>query len=194
MTRAELLEVVYRFYPRGLLVDNDGYDDTEEAHRQREVVPRAVAGCPTWEAMLHRLGARYPVTNHSPYILAAEYRGYDSAYSADAVIPGHRLGFHVSLLGPYYGIRRLGAPGEEPAARDLAEEIEATFPGYAPIPPELGDEIVPDVSLDKRILGKATIYDCVPRAGVGEELRAVAAAAASPARAGPPALRCAAGL
>jgi hypothetical protein len=64
-------------------------------------------------------------------------------------------------LGPYYGIRRTGAVGEEDAACDLVREIEATFPGYAPIPPELGDEVVPDVSLDKRLFGEATIYDCI---------------------------------
>ena len=81
----------------------------------------------------------------------------DPAYSGDIDIPGHKLGFHVSLLGPYYGIHRTGAPGEEPAALDLAREIEATYPGYEPIPPELGDEVVPDVE----DLGKTTIYVCL---------------------------------
>ena len=83
------------------------------------------------------------------------------AYSADIFIPGLRLGFCVCVLGPYYGIRRMGAPGEEEAALDLTREIEATYPGYQPIPPELGDEVVPDVALDSKGFGRATIYHCL---------------------------------
>jgi hypothetical protein len=82
---------------------------------------------------------------------------YDPGYSGEIEIPGRTLGFHVSLLGPYYGIHRTGTPGEEPAALDLAREIEATYPGYEPIPPELGNEVVPDVVN----FGKTTIYDCL---------------------------------
>ena len=71
------------------------------------------------------------------------------------------LGFHVSALGPYYGIHRPGAPEEEPAASEIAREIEATYPGHQPVPPELGDEVVPDVDLDGAPLGQATIYVCL---------------------------------
>ncbi len=159
MTLSDLLAVVYRFYPRGILPTGLGYDDTEERHRQREVARRAVAEYPTWKAMIRRLGARYPLMNHSVRILAADYveRSYDPGYSADIEIGGHTLGFHVSLLGPYYGIRRLGAPDEEQPALDLAREIEATYPGHETIPPELGNEVVPDVGN----FGKTTIYHCL---------------------------------
>jgi hypothetical protein len=154
MTRSELLEVVYRFYPRGLLEGGHGYFDSEECQRHADVTRRGIAEYPTWKAMIRRLGARYPLMDRSVSILAGSY---DPAYSGHIEIPGHMLGFHVSLLGPYYGIHRLGAPGEEPAALDLAQEIEATYPGYAPIPPELGDEVVPDVVS----LGRTTIYVCL---------------------------------
>ena len=40
----------------------------------------------------------------------------------------------------------------------IAEEIEATYPGYQQIPPELGNEVVPDVAMDGALMGKATIY------------------------------------
>ena len=163
MTRSELLEVVHWFYPRGILCTDDRYKDTEERHRQREVARRAVAGYPTWQAMTRRLGARYPFTSDSIRILGPRYveKGYDPGYSGCIGIPGHRLGFGVSLLGPYYGINRMGAPGEEPAALDLAREIEATYPGHEPIPPELGNEMVPDVCLEARRFGKGTIYECL---------------------------------
>jgi hypothetical protein len=159
MTRAELLEVVYRFYPRGLDTTDPGHHDTEEAQRQRDAVARGAAGYPTWKAMLGRLEARYPVVDDSPYLLSGVWY---SAYSASIEIPGRKLGFHVSLLGPYYGIHRTGLPIEERAARDLGREIEATYPGYAPIPPGLGDDVVPDVSPFFGVeLGKATIYVCL---------------------------------
>jgi hypothetical protein len=69
------------------------------------------------------------------------------------------LSFHVSLLGPYYGIHDRGEPNEKPAV--IAEEIEATYPGYHPIPPELGNEVVPDVAMDGALMGEATIYMCL---------------------------------
>jgi len=158
MTHAELLEVVYRFYPRGLSPWGLGYEDTEESYRQREAAGRGAAEYPRWKAMITRLRARYSSTDHSLRLLGG---GIDPGYSGDIGIPGRKLGFHVSLLGPYYGIRLTGDPGEPPAARDLAQEIEATFPGYAPIPPSQGDEVVPDVSLDGRWFGETTIYECL---------------------------------
>jgi hypothetical protein len=156
MTRSELLEVVYRCYPRGLYVGSPGYDSTTEGYRQREAVRRGAAEYPRWKALLARVRPRYRLTDWSLYLMGGS-RG--PAYSGDIQIPRHRIGFHVSLLGPYYGIRRIGAPGEEPAALDLAREIEATYAGYEPIPTELGEEVVPEVAMDKRGFGEATIYD-----------------------------------
>lgn len=157
MMRDELLEVVYRFYPRGLRVFGLEYDNTEEAQRQRDAARRGLAALPTWSAMLGRLATRYPVMDHQ----AHGGEPWDPAYVARVEIPGRTLGFHVSLLGPYYGIHRTGLPVEEVPARDLAREIEATYPGYAPIPQELGDEVVPDVTLPLRNFGYATVYDCL---------------------------------
>ena len=194
MTPSELLAIVYRFYPRGLLPRTVEYDNTEERHRQREVARRAVAEYPTWDAMIRRVKASYPVLNRSEHIrlMGTLYLdGYfDAAYWGEVTLPGpaqpaarppamrpeaHQylmdtmegypglerptLGFHVSLLGPYYGIARTGIPGEEPAALCLAQEIETSFPGYEQIPPEIGLEVVPDVRI--LILHTTTIYDCL---------------------------------
>jgi hypothetical protein len=79
----------------------------------------------------------------------------------------HPRSFHplplagVSFFGPYYVVHRLGRPGEEPLARSITRAIEATYPGYEPIPPELGDVEEPDVHVDSGPVGKATIYDCL---------------------------------
>ncbi len=71
--------------------------------------------------MVSRLGERYTVQDDSLSLLAG---WYDSAYSGFIVIPGTALGFHVCLLGPYYGIPSHGRPRQRSrAALDLAREI-----------------------------------------------------------------------
>jgi hypothetical protein len=167
ITRSELLDVVYRFYPRGVrnfqriyVPSNEPvYDDTEEHLRLVEAANRGRAEYPTWKAMIRRLGDRYGLQNESLHLLSG---GGDPAYSARIWLTDETaLSFHVSLLGPYYGIHLPGVPEEEPVAREIAREIEATYPGYQPIPPELGNEVVPDVAMDGFLFGDATIYICL---------------------------------
>ena len=161
--RSELLDVVYRFYPRGVLPfariyappDEPFYDDTEEHCRLVDAASRGRAEYPTWEAMIRRVGDRYRLQNESLSLLSG---GVDPAYSARIWLTDETaLSFHVSLLGPYYGIHFPGIPEEEPVAREIAREIEATYPGYQPIPPELQDEVVPDVTMVAVSMGEATI-------------------------------------
>jgi hypothetical protein len=154
MTRDELLEVVYRFNPRGMHEFSSGYDATEEAHRRLDAARRGVAEAPRWKAMLRRLRVRYELDEQSWNLLSGRY---DPGYSADIFLPGRKLGMYVSVVGPYYAIHHAGAPGEEEVVLDLAQEIEASFPGYQGIPPELGNEVVPDVGN----FGKTTIYHCL---------------------------------
>jgi hypothetical protein len=105
--------------------------------------------------MVDRLGDRYDLQNESLGLFGSVR---DPAYSARIYLPGETISFHVSLLGPYYGIHHLGER-EEPAA--IAREIEATYPGYQAIPPELGNEVVPDVWVEWNAFGEATIYLCL---------------------------------
>ncbi|WP_437936899.1 hypothetical protein [Sorangium sp. So ce341] len=159
INRSELLDVVYRFYPRGVHcferihvpADEPFYGDTEEHRRLVEAASRGRADYPTWKAMMRRLGDRYGLQNESLHLLSG---GSDPAYSARIWLTDETaLSFHVSLLGPYYGIHLPGIPEEEPAAREIAREIEATYPGYQPIPPELGNEVVPDVAMNVVLMG-----------------------------------------
>ena len=175
LTRSEALEVVYRFYPRGVpcyerryVPENERvYDDTEEHRRLVEASNRGRAEYPTWNAMIDRLGDRYSLQNESLSLLAG---WVEPAYSARIYRPKDlepvpslssraSLSFHVSLLGSYYGIHDRGEPDEKPAA--ITAEIEATYPGYRPIPPELGNEVVPDVAMEWALMGEATIYMCL---------------------------------
>ena len=164
ITRSELLDVVYRFYPRGLRnfarihapPNEPFYDDTEEHLRLVEAANRGREDYPTWKAMTRRLGDRYGLQNESLHLLSG---GVDPAYSARIWLTDETaLSFHVSLLGPYYGVHLPGIPEEEPVAREIAREIEATYHGFKRIPQELGNELVPDVEMDGALMGKATIY------------------------------------
>ena len=166
-TRSELLDVVYRFYPRGMLPiarmhvppGELVYDDTEEHRRLVDAANRGRAEYATWEAMIDRLGDRYGLQNESISLLAG---WANPAYAARIWLTEDiALSLHVSLLGPYYGIHLPGIPDEEPVAREVAREIEATYPGYQPIPPEIGNDVVPDLPTNAVLLGKATIYVCL---------------------------------
>jgi hypothetical protein len=163
MTLSELLEVAYRFHPRGVHPATLGYKGTEEHGRQRAAVRAARSEYPKWAAMLERLEARFSLENRSMYLFSDDF--FDSAYLATVFYTSqgeeHGLGLHVSILGPYYVVHRLGLPGEEPCAEAVTQEIEATYPGYEPIPPGLGDAPVPDVLVSGRGFGVATIYDCL---------------------------------
>ncbi|KYF54864.1 hypothetical protein BE08_17105 [Sorangium cellulosum] len=167
MTRSELLDVVYAFYPRGVhnfarihVPPNEPfYDDTEQHRRLVAAASRGRAEYPTWKAMIRRLGDRYGLQDESLHLLSG---GADPAYSARIWLTDQTaLSFHVSLLGPYYGIHLPGIPEEEPVAREVAREIEATYPDYRPVPSELGNEVVPDVAMAGASMGKATINMCL---------------------------------
>ena len=170
MTRLDLLDVVYRFYPRGVEPiqrnhvppDERVYDDTKEFLRLVDAAHRGAAEYPTWLAMIRRLEDRYALQNESLHLLGGSISSaYSSAYSARIFLDDRMLTFHVSLLGPYYGVHRTGVAADEPVASEVAREIEATYPGYELIPPELGKEVVPDVAMDAVVLGEATIYVCL---------------------------------
>jgi hypothetical protein len=93
----------------------------------------------------------------------------------------HELTFFVSFVVPYYFVCSGRAiyiepptpdrnckfttsfelsPDELPFAKGIVEEIEATYPGHEPMPPEVGQVIVPEAS-DLRGFGETTLYDCL---------------------------------
>ena len=167
ITRSELLDVVHQHYPRGMLQIHRMhvppgelvYDDTEEHCRLITAAARGRREYATWNAMIDGLEDRYSVQNESLHLLAG---GIDPAYSGRVwlILGKTSINFHVSLLGPYYGIQLPGVPEEEPVAHEIARAIEAAYPGYQTIPPDLGNEVVPDVTAG-RDFGSATIYTCL---------------------------------
>lgn len=172
MTRADLLEIVYRFHPRHAYPGTPEFDDTDQRRRQLAAARSAADEYPKWQAMLGRLRAHHSVTDLSLYMMSGA--DFDSAYSAyllkapgDGDLPP--LAFHVSILAPYYMIRHNRPPRDEPRALDLATEIEATY-GYEPVPPELGDVVVPGVVLNGGTSLTATINACLFSSSWGDGL------------------------
>ncbi len=175
ISRSELLDLVYRHYPRGIPnssrvhvpLGEPFYDDTEEHVRLMVAAARGRRDYLKWKALIDRIADRYSLQNESLSLMSG---GTDPAYSARIYRPKDvepvpsfanraSFSFHVSLIGPYYGIHDMGGPDEIPAV--VAAEIEATYPGYQQIPPEIGNEIVPDVGMNGAMYGEATIYMCL---------------------------------
>ncbi len=190
---AKLIELCYRYYPRSLSDDDPRYKDTEE-HRCL-VAARRTAGAneeERWRPMLRRINARFPSPGVQNLSLHLPTGSCDGGYSGRLWLHALRpegsadsLEFHVSFLAPYYflfssrlpeGGQRYEQqvallPKEEPYARAVVEEIEATFPGYEPMPPEVGNVVVPDVVAGNKGMGEATLYHCLFTDGLWLESR-----------------------
>ncbi|WP_434041352.1 MULTISPECIES: hypothetical protein [Sorangium] len=105
----ELLDVVYRYYPRGVGMMDDGDIDvqrcmeTEEHDRLVRARIQASKG-DRWRDLRRRIRDGFPgrFMNHSLHLPAG---GYDACYSFSIDMPeskGRKLWFHVSFLVPYY--------------------------------------------------------------------------------------------
>ncbi|WP_437893333.1 hypothetical protein [Sorangium sp. So ce124] len=105
----ELLDVVYRYYPRGIDVieqaDIQRYKETEEYGRL-VVARRRAAADERWPALLRRIEERFPssiVTNNSFHLPTG---ALDASYSFSVSLPdttgGRTLWFHIGFLVPYY--------------------------------------------------------------------------------------------
>ncbi|HLL55626.1 MAG TPA: hypothetical protein VK447_18845 [Myxococcaceae bacterium] len=180
----ELLAVIYRYYPRGLYPDDPGYHDTEEHRRLVRARLKAAAEGGPWDVLLDHLYARFPdaVMNRSLGLFTGSY---DAGYQGSISLPlrgwyeKYRAVYCViSFLVPYYAVYTAAnvvapvthggqmtcyrdftfTPDEEPYARALTEEILAGFPGYEPMPPEIGYTPLP---ADIKSFWKGTIYDAL---------------------------------
>ncbi|WP_434047584.1 MULTISPECIES: hypothetical protein [Sorangium] len=219
----ELLDVVYKYYPRGIdLVDEVDIQRYKESEEYARIVAarRRAAADERWPALLRRIQERFPdsvVMNDSFHLPTGSL---DASYSFSVSLPSatdsRTLWFHVSFLVPYYlvyswrlmrFVRRpekfrfvLGGVNffvprspldpqlisdldderlhsvtfaeayvsfdlladELPYAEWIARNIEMSF-GCERMPPETGTIVVPDVAVNLRNLGEATLYDCLFR-------------------------------
>ena len=117
--------------------------------------------------------------------------GWDACYSGwfrMPPLPGEdrrNVGFFVSFLAPYYvvyasrvtfldrqdpanqgkgmhqSIAFTFAADEEPYARGLIAEIEATYPDHEPMPPDVGNVLVPGIVANRWPIATATLFGCL---------------------------------
>ncbi|WP_437912669.1 hypothetical protein WME73_37330 [Sorangium sp. So ce302] len=107
----ELLDIVYRYYPRGVGITDDV---DEELIRQTEEHARLVAARiqaskdERWHSMLRRIEGRFPrmLRNHSLHLTTG---GCDGCYSFTIDLrksTSDPLWFQISFLAPYYVVHR----------------------------------------------------------------------------------------
>lgn len=164
-TLDELLDIVYRHYPRGIGISNDNdiqaRIETEE-HARLVSARRKAAADERWHAMRRRISERFPdapLMNHSLHLPAG---GWDACYSftiSPPEVTGHQeLWFQVSFLAPYYIIY---------SSRLLESDVVAPLRGFnfvlhgvqfhiprSAVSPELmlnlGDESMKSVTIKQR--------------------------------------------
>lgn len=109
-TQGELLDIVYRYYPRGVGIVDGDLDvqaiRASEEHARLVAARRKAATDGRWPAMRRRIEERFPdasLMNHSLHLPTG---GHDACYSFTLSLPGatgdRTLWFQVSFLAPYY--------------------------------------------------------------------------------------------
>lgn len=127
---------------------------------------------PGAEALSRRQEQRSPEEERARWAIAEEL---DRRFGSSSTFPTDQPVHHVIYVDPPPGspkpkneepvmdreIRFELSPDEEPYARVIAEEIEATFAGHEPMPAEVGKIMVPDVVAGRGWMGDNSLYDCL---------------------------------
>lgn len=184
MTREELLDTVYRYYPRGIPSDDPRYQETPEYRRLAAARRQAGADREPWRALLRRLGDQFSenaVQDRSLHLPTGEHDACYSAWVYLPASPGEHWRVVVALRVLQQALSALlqarqpppvrvprrqvetsfdPSPEEERYFAGITQAIEATFKCER-LPPEIGKVLVPDVATGSRSLGEATLYDCL---------------------------------
>jgi hypothetical protein len=183
----DILSLLYRYYPRGIERYDPAIPSTEEYRRRIDVRRGAVAKYGRFRALLGRLRARFPGCLVEDQGLYHPEGNFDACHSGKLVLPTlppqrgqHALYFYSSFLAPYYLLSSerllyIASPGnvetkkearyelteeEQPYAQAIVTEIESTF-GGEPMPPAIGEIIVPDLAVLHQTFGYVTIFQCL---------------------------------
>jgi hypothetical protein len=172
----ELLQIIDQHYWRSA-----SYDGSEPyGARDCLVEVRKEAGKPNtpWSELLARLYKRFPdrVTNRSLHLTGG---GFDACYSLTVEQAPHEIGLAICFIAPYYVVyssrnvdrtyresepKKLQAfvldDDEKADAQVMIDEMNLLFPAHEPMPPDIGNIVVPDVMAGNQELGKATLYHC----------------------------------
>src|SRR5262245_29029211 len=104
----ELIDIIYRYYPRGVSELDLNRVQTEEHRRLVEACRQAGADCSRWLDMLKRLDDQFPERGISNLSIHLVRGGSDACYMGSLSLPDdtndcwHKVDFRVSFLVPYY--------------------------------------------------------------------------------------------
>lgn len=116
ISKAELLERVYRYYARGIGSRDPNYFTTEEKLRLVDLCKNAGTGEPydRFCHMLRRLESQFPELNIQNGSLGLVSGDFDACYSAKLWLPSsapdvvtYYLGFFIGLIAPVYIVYRM---------------------------------------------------------------------------------------
>jgi hypothetical protein len=180
-TIAELISIVYRYYPVGIWDENPAYWASPEHQRKQAAIHASEPFDSKWQQVLDGLKARFPECALDDWTHLRHPGNIEVCYYGRLLLPRSPNGLDhivvglVSVLVPYYFIfcetalphdMRHSAVRYQPMIiedqyfRGVGEEIERAF-GYGYMPPEVGLAIAPHVIAFNRIFGTATLYDCL---------------------------------
>lgn len=192
-TIEELLQIVYRYYPRGMWDYEPGYDDTEE-FRRIDAARKEAASSQEWLALLDRLNLRFNGQIFNRSLALARFKSDACTWVSHSLPPDptkntrfsvfndedHEIGLAISFIAPYYVlyssrlVDRITRSETEPRrfypfeldedevadAQIMVDEMKVLFPQHEPMPPNIGNLVVPDVMAGNQMIGRATLYHC----------------------------------
>jgi hypothetical protein len=181
-----LFRIAYQYYPHGVWDEDPRYEESAEFRRLDELRKQGVKD-PAWLALLDRLRIRLQGEIHNRSIPLALLKS-DACYRVTHALAAgpndpqgyHEIGLAISFIAPYYVVYssrnvdrtydpdapRLFQPfnlydDELVDAQIMVEEMKALFPEHEPMPPEIGNIVVPSVMAGNQAIGKATLYHCL---------------------------------
>ncbi|HYO73112.1 MAG TPA: hypothetical protein VEU33_44320 [Archangium sp.] len=132
LTADALVQLVHRYHPAGLLIDDPRYDASEEGQRLTALVHANVTPSPTWKGFIQRLDQQFP----DCHLWDTTVPYHDPCYSVRVSLPGFVPGGPrydcivglLSQLAPVYAL--------------YASHTDKSLPGadywlrFPPFPPE----------------------------------------------------------
>jgi hypothetical protein len=184
LTADALVQLVHRYYPAGLLIDEPQYKESEESQRLTALLHANAGGGPTWKDFIQRLRGEFP--DSSIWDLTAPL--LDPCYNVRVSLPGFAVGAPqydcvvclLSQLAPVYTLYASHTEETSPPMRKawlrfpplppefqsqeakLARLIESTF-GFTRLSNEVLFTPVPDLvpRTANFGLGEAQLIDCL---------------------------------
>ena len=177
----ELLDAVYRHYPRGLAPEDPAHAAAPETLRLREAQERARADRARLIALMEAVEAEVPGVQAMDLSYLAYDAGYTVRFNADPVGEGttrwREVVACISILAPVYLLYQsrieVDAAGRQASTVTYAPDpdvaplwdaagraVERIF-GHAPLAADAGLAVLPDVQVQNVPPGEATLYDAL---------------------------------